>query len=58
MRYLALLLPFCTGCLWDAQYRNYGEPWSQMTLGQNAMWTTALIMLGIVLGLLFFSRDK
>ena len=56
--YLALILPLMTGCLWDAQYRNYGEPWSQMTLGQNALFMTSLIVLGIIIGIIFCSGRK
>ena len=53
MKYLAMLLPFCTGCILDAHYRNHGEPWSQRTILENALAVTLLILLGIVFGLMF-----
>ena len=56
---LVLMIVALAGCFpLNTHYRNYGEPWSQMTILQTALFWTILIVLGIGLGLFFRSDDS
>jgi len=39
-----------SGCLWDAHYRNYDQPWSQYTVGESIVRVSVLVASVLAIG--------